>query len=252
MKNFRKIDQQIYAGGEPDEKDLNYLKGILGIQTIVSLDQKISDKIDPWCKQNKIKHYTVALTGSESSYNDKIKYVVNQLPNLLISSQPVYIHCLHGSDRTGFAVAVYRIKKQNLKFQQALADVQKYGYGRGISGTTQKLFNNILKVLSSSTNKDVQLNDDSYANDMIVEDIRNTLDTSHLNDPVGPTRMSNGIPETQEMVYDADKIGRRKQKIDELYKKMNALPSVGFNSGLGPTKGFGPSQNSAIMELYNS
>ena len=33
---------------------------------------------------------------------------------------------------------------------------------------------------------------------------------------------------------------------------MNALPSVGFNSGLGPTKGFGPSQNSAIMNLYDS
>jgi protein tyrosine/serine phosphatase len=155
MKNFRKIDQQIYAGGEPDDKDLNYFKGILGIQTIISLDQKISDKIDPWCKQNKIKHYTIPLSGSESSYNDKIKYITNQLPNLLISNQPVYIHCLHGSDRTGFAVAVYRIKKQNFKFEQALADVKKYGYGRGIPATTQQLWNNILKTLSSSANKDV-------------------------------------------------------------------------------------------------
>ena len=251
MKNFRKIDQQIYAGGEPDQKDLDYLKNILGIQAIVSFDQSISNKIDPWCKQNKIKHFTISLTGSESSYDEKIKYIVNQLPDLLLLNQPVYMHCLHGSDRTGFAVAVYLIKKQNFKFQQALNDIKKYGYGRGIPGSTQKLFNNILKTLSSSEIKDVQLNDDSYADDMIVEDIRNTLDTSHLNDPTNAIRMSNGIPETQEMVYD-DKISSRKEKIDEMYKNLNALPNVGFNSGLGPTKGFGPSQNSAIMELNNS
>lgn len=32
---------------------------------------------------------------------------------------PVYIHCLHGKDRTGFMIAVYRMRKQGWTFKQA-------------------------------------------------------------------------------------------------------------------------------------
>ena len=43
--------------------------------------------------------------------------------------QKILIHCYHGSDRTGAAVAMYRIIFQHWRTEDALAEMQHGGYG---------------------------------------------------------------------------------------------------------------------------
>ncbi|MHC4951987.1 MAG: fused DSP-PTPase phosphatase/NAD kinase-like protein, partial [Planctomycetota bacterium] len=43
--------------------------------------------------------------------------------------QPVFVHCLHGADRTGTMVAVYRIVVQDWNKQKAIDEMQKGPFG---------------------------------------------------------------------------------------------------------------------------
>ena len=193
------------------------------------------------------------MTASETSYSESIKYIVNYFSKLITSNQPVYFHCLHGQDRTGFAEAVYRIQKQNYNFQKALNDIKKFNYGEGISKETQNFYNNILKALSASTTKQVSFaaDDDLSNDDIVLTEMRSSFDTSHL-DPTGMPRSFSGLYETQQIgpessEHNIEPVGDRKLMIEKL--KSNVLPNVGMNYGLGPARGFGPSQNSAILSL---
>lgn len=41
---------------------------------------------------------------------------------------PVYVHCQHGSDRTGYLVAVYRIMEQGWPVDDAVREMRAFGY----------------------------------------------------------------------------------------------------------------------------
>jgi protein tyrosine/serine phosphatase len=43
---------------------------------------------------------------------------------------PVFIHCLHGCDRTGTIVACYRIKHHSWSSRTALEEARKYGLSK--------------------------------------------------------------------------------------------------------------------------
>ena len=41
---------------------------------------------------------------------------------------PAFVHCKHGADRTGTAVALYRIKVQNWDAEEAINEMVNGGY----------------------------------------------------------------------------------------------------------------------------
>ena len=43
-------------------------------------------------------------------------------------SEPVFIHCQHGADRTGCMVGIYRVQVQGWTFAQAWTEMRKYGF----------------------------------------------------------------------------------------------------------------------------
>ena len=42
---------------------------------------------------------------------------------------PLLVHCLHGSDRTGVVIAMYRIINQGWSKQQAIDELENGGFG---------------------------------------------------------------------------------------------------------------------------
>jgi protein tyrosine/serine phosphatase len=44
------------------------------------------------------------------------------------SAQPVYFHCAHGKDRTGTMAAVYRMEVDGWSADEAIAEMQSFGY----------------------------------------------------------------------------------------------------------------------------
>lgn len=235
-ERFRTFSQQIYAGGEPSVKDLDYLRNILGVKSILSLDQGASSRIDPKVKALKMEHVSVPLNPQPSTIEEGARYLQRQIVNILSNRQPIYVHCEHGRDRTGFALAMYRILHDGWTCQRAISEAQHWGYGQGISPQTQNLWKTFLCAMRTDTNSAIDSKD------------------NFLPPAFEPQQSWAPYTDLDHQVYDPEnfKVQRsndRKTFLEEMLTG-NQIPSVGGNAGLGPMPGAGPVENSGIMQ-YN-
>lgn len=146
-ENFRVVQDMVYAGGTPSPDFLNFLKSTLNIKAIVSLDNKIGQEIKPILKQLGIQHLIIPIDAGNPTITDQIKYLTKNIVNIIGNNKPLYIHCIHGSDRTGLAIALYRILSQGINPDQAIKEAQKFQYGIRISVAVQEAWNKYLKSL---------------------------------------------------------------------------------------------------------
>lgn len=235
---FRTFDAQIYAGGEPSIKDLQYLKDILGVKLIVSLDDAVGKKIAPTVKQLKMQQVIIPVNPGATQITDPIKYLQRQIVNILSNYQPVYIHCLQGQDRTGLALAMYRILKQHMPCKNAIQEAKKYGYGLGISLQVQKLWESFLCALQVDSNATMDSDINHSMHDTFrINDVApafNPMQSFAPRGDVGPS----GYPLEQ-------KSQKRQEVLDEMLNKQ--VPMVGYFTNVGPMRGAGPVENSGML-----
>ena len=136
---FDKVSECIYRGGAPSYSDLDIFVDIFGIKTILSLDGVIGKSISPKVKSLGMEHIIIPINGE---YNlDKMDYIIDYLKN----KQPIYVHCRHGSDRTGVAIALYRIKEQGWDPDKALKEALLYDFGEKLSPKIEKVYCEFIK-----------------------------------------------------------------------------------------------------------
>ncbi|CAN5349704.1 hypothetical protein BH10ACI2_BH10ACI2_14850 [soil metagenome] len=128
LPNLYQVTANLYRGGQPTEAGITELQK-MGIKTVIDLrdmDDRsrkeevlvkaagmrfINVPLDPWLAPNSVflddlmKHFSVA------------------------ENQPVFVHCKRGSDRTGVAIAVYRITHDGWDDENASAEAKKFGLG---------------------------------------------------------------------------------------------------------------------------
>ena len=110
-ENFAKVNAKLFRGGLPTAEQFVSLKK-LGVGTDVSLmgaapgDRQVveQERLDAAKAGLKFVHIPVAFREPTQSLVDKFLDTVKDPAN-----GPVYVHCLHGRDRTGTMVASYRI-----------------------------------------------------------------------------------------------------------------------------------------------
>jgi len=132
IPNFRKINDNLYAGSRPGEKGVGQLAQT-GIKTIVDLERglfeeepEVVKREEKWAKKVGIRFLRVPmrsffLPGPEEV--DKALSLITD-PN----NKPVFVHCGHGKDRTGIVIAAYRIKINGWSPEQAYKEMNKYGF----------------------------------------------------------------------------------------------------------------------------
>ena len=128
-KNFHKVNENLYRSGQPDEDEFFSLYTFNGIRSVLNLRENNSDKDEinavnkRW--KNAVALYEIPLDTGEISEADlyKILTVTRDAP------KPLLIHCWHGSDRTGCAVAAYRIVFENWSVEDAISELMKPEYG---------------------------------------------------------------------------------------------------------------------------
>lgn len=103
LTNFYRVTPELYRGAQPDVAGMKKLKE-LGIKTVVNLRLMHSDA-------GEIAGLDI---GSEHIRIDTLKPEMDELVRFLQiatdpNRAPVFVHCMRGVDRTGLAVAVYRI-----------------------------------------------------------------------------------------------------------------------------------------------
>jgi protein tyrosine phosphatase len=256
-KNFRHVAEQVYAGGIPDAHFLSFFKNTLGGKTVLSLDAKAGADIDFDVKKLSMSHIIIPLSSAKMDLNDDTKYIINAARNGLFDNQPIYIHCVHGRDRTGFVVALYRVIKQNWTYKQAIDESVKYGYGHGTSPEMRKLWKYILS-LENLEQKIIENDDMGSLDDDIVQTMRDDFLMGNV--PPAFTMTQSFAPETdvrrQISTYephnkldltecDDDKMisikRKLRKKIMEDIMNNNDIPMVGCINGFGAPNSAGPS-----------
>jgi tyrosine-protein phosphatase SIW14 len=131
LPNFHAVHAYLFRGGAPTLSGMRKLKA-LGVKTIVDFRLRPSTL--------SAERYYVELLG--------MRYVNLPIPNTSIPSPskhlqflsivdaartdpaqgPVFVHCSHGSDRTGYLIAWWRFNRDHWSLAEAFAEMLQYGW----------------------------------------------------------------------------------------------------------------------------
>lgn len=126
VRNFAKVNDQIFRGGEPSLVGLQEL-GAMGVKVDINLrepggaadfERKEAEKLG-------MKYIDVPMSAFRAPTNAQVQKVLSLLAQE--KSGPVFIHCWRGKDRTGIVIACYRIQHDGWSNTAAFAEARKFG-----------------------------------------------------------------------------------------------------------------------------
>ncbi len=123
LPNFHKVNDNLYRGAQPLQEGYLELKK-LGVKTIVGF--RDSDTDSKHLRKLPIKVVHIPMKTGSPTKEDVVKFLktVSDPKN-----QPVFVHCKHGSDRTGLMCACYRIFIDKWTKTQAIDEMTNGDFG---------------------------------------------------------------------------------------------------------------------------
>jgi tyrosine-protein phosphatase SIW14 len=121
--NLYKISDTLYRGEQPTSEGFKELEK-LGIKTVVNLRSLHSDRDELEGTNLAYEHIRMEAWDPEQEEIERFLKIATDP-----TQQPVFVHCLHGADRTGTMVAVYRIVVENWGKEKALEEMQDGPFG---------------------------------------------------------------------------------------------------------------------------
>lgn len=125
IDNFYKVTDGIYRGDRPTADDLIELQN-LGVKTLLDLEYFHTDRYVVAESKTNFKFLHIRMNPWDIDDED----IVTALDILTDKNNyPIYVHCKHGSDRTGVVIAMYRIVVQGWTKEEAITEMKGGGYG---------------------------------------------------------------------------------------------------------------------------
>jgi tyrosine-protein phosphatase SIW14 len=123
LPNFYRVSDELYRGAQPTAEGMKQLEK-LGVKTVVNLRAMHSDRDE--IKGTDLSYVHIGMTAWCISDNHVIRFLRIVTDK---SRTPVFVHCEHGSDRTGAMCAVYRVVVQGWSKDEAIEEMTKGGFG---------------------------------------------------------------------------------------------------------------------------
>jgi tyrosine-protein phosphatase SIW14 len=129
IKNFHQVTEWLYRGGQPDAKGVEALAR-MEIGTVVSLR---------WTKRTIETEQVRVVDQGMKFISMPLNYwhlpnqsIINQFLSILDNAKdrPVFVHCLHGADRTGLLIAIFRIDRCGWSLDDAYREMVECGFHR--------------------------------------------------------------------------------------------------------------------------
>lgn len=127
IRNFRQITPWFYRGGQPRDEEFEQLS-TLGIKTVICLrwNRKAVNKELLIGKELNLNVISIPLTYWRLPNRSEIDEYFSIIDN--VSNHPVFLHCKHGSDRTGMLASFYRIRHEGWSADRAYDEMKEAGF----------------------------------------------------------------------------------------------------------------------------
>ena len=117
IENFGMVSKDVWRGGEPSPDGLKVLAK-LGMKTVIDLREADESEWIP--KGVRYVHLPVSAWKADQVDTDAL------LTAIASSPKPIFIHCHQGRDRTGLAVAAYRLST-GMTAADACVELRNFG-----------------------------------------------------------------------------------------------------------------------------
>lgn len=124
VTNFARVSHALWRGAQPTAQGFQNLEAA-GIRTVINLRHDHDDL--PLLAGTKLKYLWLPCRTWNPEDQNIIMFlrVMRDSPNW-----PVYVHCAQGRDRTGYAVASYRIVVQGWPADEAIAEMDNFHFNK--------------------------------------------------------------------------------------------------------------------------
>lgn len=123
VPNLHRVNAGLYRGGQPDADGMQRLYE-LGVKTVLNLRDSHSDADAIGATPLRLVEVDMeAYDIDDDELLAALRVMVDP------GAQPVYVHCQHGADRTGAAVAAYRIIVEGWTTKEAVDELVYGDYG---------------------------------------------------------------------------------------------------------------------------
>ncbi len=123
VPNLYSFGAGLYRGAQPKPNGFKKLEE-LGVKTIINLRSFHSEKEEVLGLG--ISYQQIYMKAWHAEKEDVVQFL-----RIVANSRrlPIFVHCHHGSDRTGFMVAAYRVVLTGWTKEQAIREMVEGGYG---------------------------------------------------------------------------------------------------------------------------
>jgi len=137
IPRFGEVSPQLYRGGQPSSEGLEFLAK-MGVKIIINL--RPGEHPEEQTEAGKLGMQYISIPWQCYHPNDAA--IANFL-NVLRENpdKRVFVHCELGSDRTGMSIAAYRMSVQGWSADEAMKEMQTYGFTKSHHLTCRGLAN---------------------------------------------------------------------------------------------------------------
>ena len=123
LPNLYRVSDELYRGARPEDEGFGELKK-LGVRTVINLESFHHESDGAEAAGLSYEHIYAKTFHWE--HEDVLKFLRVVADR---SRGPFFVHCYHGSDRTGAMVAVYRIVFEGWSKDEAIGEMTHGGFG---------------------------------------------------------------------------------------------------------------------------
>lgn len=129
VANFSKVTEKLWRGGQPDVMDADVFRRLAerGVKTVINLRHDHDDFAA--LQGTGIAYARIPMRAWHAEEEDMVLFLAT-LRRALADPQrwPVYVHCAAGKDRTGYAIATYRIIEEGWDADSAIEEMFDFRY----------------------------------------------------------------------------------------------------------------------------
>jgi tyrosine-protein phosphatase SIW14 len=129
VPNFSEVTEKLWRGAQPDPKDADVFRRLAarGVKTVINLRHDHDDFAA--LQGTGIAYAWIPMRAWHAQEQDLVLFLAT-LRRALADPQrwPVYVHCAAGKDRTGYAIATYRIIEQGWDAESAIEEMFDFRY----------------------------------------------------------------------------------------------------------------------------